>query len=103
MARRHAIIPEEPNLRIPKDAYSFEGFQRWVESDDFPETGRIDYLKGELEIDMSPEDLHTHGAPKAAITATLHHLIAGRLGEVFVDSTRVTSMPRLPPPAPRPL
>jgi Uma2 family endonuclease len=91
MARQHAIILEEQNLRIPKDAFTYDGFQRWVESDAFPETGRIDYLRGDVEIDMSPEDLHTHGVPKAAIAAALHHLIAGRSGEVFVDSTRVTS------------
>ncbi|MFY9826847.1 MAG: Uma2 family endonuclease [Thermoanaerobaculia bacterium] len=91
MARRHAFIGEENNLRIPGYAFTFEGFQRWVESGEFPETGRIDYLQGDIEVDMSPEDLYTHGIPKTAICAALHLLVAGRLGDVYVDSTRVTS------------
>src|SRR5436305_14472180 len=91
MARRHAVLIEENHLRIPADAFTFEGFQRWGESGDFPDTGRIDYLQGEIDVDMSPEDLYTHGIPKAAICAALHLLISARRGGVDVDSARVTS------------
>lgn len=91
MARRNAIIFEE-NLRIPEDALSFDGFQRWAESDGFPETGRIDYLEGNVEVDMSPEDLYTHGAVKTAITSKLHQLVEDNdLGNVFTDRSRVRS------------
>jgi Uma2 family endonuclease len=91
MARRHAIFFEE-NFRIPEDAFTFEGFQRWVDSKQFPETGRIDYLEGDVEVDMSPEDLFTHGAPKTAIASKLHVLVAeAGLGNVFTDSTRLGS------------
>ncbi|MFL6199977.1 MAG: Uma2 family endonuclease [Thermoanaerobaculia bacterium] len=90
MAREHAIIFEE-NFEIPLHALTFEGFRRWVHSPEFPETGRIDFLDGDIEVDMSPEDLHTHGIVKVAITHTLHGLVAGRLGEVFSDRTRVVS------------
>jgi hypothetical protein len=75
MARRHAIIDEE-NLRIPEDALTFEGFERWIDSGEFPETGRIDYLEGDVEVGMSPEDLYTHGTPKTAISSKLHVLVA---------------------------
>jgi Uma2 family endonuclease len=90
MAREHAIIFEE-NFEIPLDALTFEGFRQWVHSSEFPETGRIDFLDGDIEVDMSPEDLHTHGIVKLAIASTLHHLVAGRLGEAFTDRTRVVS------------
>jgi Uma2 family endonuclease len=91
MARRHAIIFEE-ELRIPEEAFTFEGFQRWVESEEFPETGRIDYLGGDIEVDMSPEDLFTHGAVKTAITSKLHALVAEEeIGHVFSDTTRLAS------------
>ncbi len=91
MARRHAIFVEE-NFRIPQDAFSFEGFQGWVDSGEFPDTGRIDYLGGDVEVDMSPEDLYTHAAPKMAIGSKLHVLIAeAELGSVFTDSTRLAS------------
>jgi Uma2 family endonuclease len=91
MARRHAIIDEE-NLRIPEDAFTFDGFQRWIDSGEFPETGRIDYLEGDVEVDMSPEDLYTHGAVKTAITLKLGYLVVeSDLGDVFIDRARVRS------------
>jgi len=91
MARRHAIIDEE-NLRIPEDAYTFEGFQRWIDSGEFPETGRIDYLEGKVEVDMSPEDLYTHGVVKTAISLKLGHLVVeSDLGDMFIDRTRIRS------------
>lgn len=91
MARRHAVIFEE-DLRIPEDAFTFEGFQRWVESEEFPETGRIDYLGGDIEVDMSPEDLYTHSAVKSAISARLHFLVMEHnLGDVFIDRARLGS------------
>lgn len=90
MARQHAIIFEE-SFQIPMDALTFEGFRQWVHSPDFPETGRIDYLDGDIEVDMSPEDLHTHGIVKVALSSALHTLVAGKLGEVFSDRARVVS------------
>jgi Uma2 family endonuclease len=91
MARRHAIIFEE-NLRIPEDAFTYEGFQRWTESADFPETGRIDYLEGNVEVDMSPEDLYTHSAVKTVVATKLQQLVGETdLGDVFIDRARVRS------------
>jgi Uma2 family endonuclease len=91
MARERAIDFEE-SFAIPPDASTFGGFERWAASAAFPETGRIDFLAGDVEVEMSPEDLHTHGIVKGAIHAALHTLFADlELGEVFTDSTRVTS------------
>jgi Uma2 family endonuclease len=91
MARERAVLIAE-NLRIPKEALTFEGFRKWVHTPEFPETGRIDYLAGDVEIDMSPEDLHTHGTVKVAITLGLGPVvIEPEIGEMFVDRTRVVS------------
>jgi Uma2 family endonuclease len=91
MARERATSFEE-SFAIPPDASTFGGFERWAASAAFPETGRIDFLAGEVEVERSPEDLHTHGIVKGAFHAALHTLFAEReLGEVFTDSTRVTS------------
>lgn len=78
MARAHAIIFEE-SFQIPVDALTFEGFRRWVHAREFPETGRIDYLDGDLEVDMSPEDLHTHCTVKLAIAGALNAVSIPRL------------------------
>lgn len=91
MARRHAIIAEE-NLRIPEDASTYDGFLRWSESDEFPETGRIDYLGGEIDVDMSPEDLYTHSAVKTAVALTLGSLIVeSDIGDLFIDRAQIRS------------
>jgi Uma2 family endonuclease len=91
MARRHAIILEE-NLRIPGDAFSYEGFQRWADSKAFPENGRIDYLAGDIDVDMSPEDLYTHSAVKTAISLKVGALVVETdLGDMFIDRARVRS------------
>jgi Uma2 family endonuclease len=91
MARRHHRVEEE-SFPIPPNAHTFEGFWRWLESDEFPESGRIDFLDGEISADMSPEDLQTHGVLKVEIGSKLHALVRERrLGQVFMDSTRVSS------------
>jgi Uma2 family endonuclease len=95
MARRHVIRyvhDDGQDLRIPEEAFSLEGFQRWTESTNFPDSSRIDYLKGNIEIELSPEDLYTHSAPKTAITLTLGRLLVETdLGEIHVDRTRNVS------------
>ena len=63
-----------------------------VARDDFPRRGRIDYVSGQIEIDMSPEDLFMHSTPKTEIAmgiyARVKQMETG--GEVFVDRTRIT-------------
>lgn len=85
------LSPRQDPIRIPAEAGTLDGFRRWAHSPEFPAGGRIDYLAGDLEVEMSPEDLYTHGAPKAEIAAALQELVAraGR-GVVFVDRARVS-------------
>jgi Uma2 family endonuclease len=92
MARNPSILMGEP-LCIPPDAGTLEGFRRWSSGESFPEKGRIDFLDGELEVDLSPEDLYTHGGAKTALAAALYDRVVetGR-GAVYVDCTRVVSV-----------
>lgn len=84
-----AILLEE-QLRIPPIA-SLEDFRRWMRSDEFPENGRIDYVDGHIEVDMSPEDLFCHGTIKTEIQGVLHHCVKQREHlYLFTDCTRVT-------------
>jgi Uma2 family endonuclease len=82
----------EDELLIPAGVGSLEVFRDWMLSDSFPERGRIDYLQGTVEVDMSPEELQSHGVLKSAL-----HVYIGRvvqdlgLGQVFVDRARFTS------------
>jgi Uma2 family endonuclease len=79
------------DLEIPFVA-SLEAFRKWARSDDFPDRGRIDYLAGRIEVDMSPEDYYSHGGLKVEVIRVLGHLIkAGDLGDLRSDRTRVSS------------
>ena len=88
MARERAVLFEEK----PSPPMTFEGFRLWAGSPEFPETGRIDFLAGDVEVELSPEELFSHGLVKGAIFAGLHDLLSALdIGEAFTDSTRYTS------------
>lgn len=84
--------PEAEILRIPRQVRDLAGFRAWAASDSFPERGRIDYLAGRIEVEMSPEELNTHGLVKSEIGAVLHFLVTrtGR-GEIYIDRGRISS------------
>jgi Uma2 family endonuclease len=87
---RNVFLTE--SIRIPQQARDLAGFRAWAVSSRFPENGRIDFLAGDLEVDMSPEDLHTHGLVKSEIATLLHSKVThGGLGEVYIDRARVSS------------
>ena len=84
-----AILIED-ELEIPA-IQDLEDFRRWATAEDFPETGRIDFVAGRIEVDMSPEELHTHGKPKTELVIVLGERIRSRqLGELYTDRTRVS-------------
>ncbi len=78
---------------IPPGIETLADFRRWALSDDFPETGRIDYINGRIEVDMSPEDLFTHGTLKSQLLSKLQFR-ADELQSGFVvcDRTRVSEV-----------
>jgi Uma2 family endonuclease len=82
----------EDVVEIPLNLDSLEGFRRWTQSPGFPASGRIDFIGPRIEVDMSPEDLFSHGTLKTEMVTVLNGRIkrAG-LGYVFTDSTRVSS------------
>ncbi len=71
---------------------SLAEFRAWALSDGFPERGRIDYIGGRIEVDMSPENLFFHGSIKTEVVGELRDVVrsAGG-GYLFSDRTRVSS------------
>ena len=71
---------------------SLAEFRAWALSDDFPERGRIDYIGGRIEVDMSPENLFFHGSIKTEVVGELRDVVrsAGG-GYLFSDRTRISS------------
>jgi Uma2 family endonuclease len=88
---RAVIVLAPGETEIPAGIFDLAGFRRWAHSAAFPESGRIDWLGGRLEVDLAPEDLQTHGSPKSTIAAKLTGLIQEkRLGHVYIDRGRLT-------------
>ena len=78
-------------LEIPPISNGLTGFRHWAASDQFPEVGRIDFIADRIEVDMSPEDLHTHGAPKTELIVVIGTRVRERsLGELYTDRARVS-------------
>lgn len=76
------------------DIRSLADFRRWALSDEFPERGRIDYIAGRIEVDMSPETFFSHGGLKGEIHGTLLQLVKRLdLGYLRTDRTRISSVP----------
>jgi Uma2 family endonuclease len=88
------VVSFEEQVEIPLDIRSLEDFRRWALSDEFPQRGRIDYLGGRIEVDMSPEDLYCHGKLKVEFVSALDQIVKQQdLGDLFTDATRTSSVP----------
>jgi len=86
-----ATLVLEEQVEIPLGLTSLSEFRRWAASDAFPERGRIDYLQGRIDVNMSPEDLHTHGKLKSEIARVLTGRVKrDDLGEPYIDRARVS-------------
>jgi len=86
-----AILQQEP-LIIPAGINDLARFREWSLSGEFPQEGRIDYLRGKIEVDMSPANVQRHGNCKSVIGVCLGALIRERdLGQFFIDQTRVSA------------
>ncbi len=82
----------DEQIEIPLDIQSLADFRGWALSEKFPETGRVDFVVGRIEVDMSPEDLYCHGALKVELIRVLSQLLKSeQLGDLFTDRARVSS------------
>jgi Uma2 family endonuclease len=84
----------EHDVEVPLDVGTLEGFRRWALSDGFPESGRVDFINGKIEIDMSPENAFTHGTPKIKLIQVLSAIVENdEAGYLFSDRMRWSSQP----------
>src|SRR5207244_1196321 len=66
--------------------------RRWATSDKFPRQLRATFLKDELLIDMSPEDLSQHIEIKSTFTGVLYRLCRKtNIGRFFPDRTLLSN------------
>jgi hypothetical protein len=80
------FIDEMNEISVPSWVVDLESFRRWADADDFPDQFRIWYLKGEVRIDMSKEQLFSHLAIKNEFAFVLTGLAKGeKLGRFWPD------------------
>jgi Uma2 family endonuclease len=85
-------LPPTLHVTVPESARTLAGFREWAASDEFPESGKISYLAGELFIDMSPENLDTHNQVKEAVNSVLGPLVRKLdLGKYCPDGLWITN------------
>lgn len=91
IAMATSVVFEE-QVEIPLDLRNLAAFRVWALSDGFPQQGRIDYVAGRIEVDMSPEDFFCHGTLKTEIVGALYRRVKrAQLGHLVTDCTRISS------------
>ena len=92
MASLATSIVFEEQVEVPLTIGSLADFRRWATSDEFPETGRIDFIEGRIEVDMAPEDFFCHGTLKSEIAGVLSYKVKySKLGYLLIDRGRVSN------------
>jgi len=86
------LINESFQVTVPDWVVDLESFRRWADADDFPDSGRVCYLKGEVWVDMSKEQVFTHTRVKGRIYSALDALTtAEELGICLPDGPRLSN------------
>jgi Uma2 family endonuclease len=86
------FLNESLKVSIPDWVVDLESFRRWADADDFPEDGRVWFLKGEVYVDMSKEQVFTHGLVKTEIAGVLSPLAkAERRGFFLTDGVLLSN------------
>jgi Uma2 family endonuclease len=87
------FVNESDQVSIPEWVTDLDSFRRWADSEDFPETGRICYLNGEVWVDMSREQLITHVEVKTEIAGVLRRLVkTERMGRFLGDGVLLSNV-----------
>jgi Uma2 family endonuclease len=85
------VILQAENVIVPQEVVDLGSFHAWAGSDTFPERGRIDFLSGEIWIDMSEEQLFSHVRVKGEFCRVLTNLEREhRQGFYLVDGARIS-------------
>jgi Uma2 family endonuclease len=86
------LVVEREAVTIPGWVDDLESFRRWARSEEFPETGRICYLEGEVWVDISKEQFFSHNQVKNEFNITLGGLIKTiRVGRYIPDGMLLTN------------
>jgi Uma2 family endonuclease len=74
------------SLKIPEWVRDLKSYRTWAHSEDYPQTGWISFLDGEIWIDMNLEEFFTHNQVKSSYWGTFYGLLDNHeLGQFVPD------------------
>src|SRR5262245_66537730 len=80
------IFGQALRVSLPDQVRDINAFRRWAGTADLPDEARVWWLKGEVWVDMSGEQLFPHVGVKTEVTSILHGLTRReKLGRYFTD------------------
>jgi len=83
----------EEKVRVPGWVQDLASFRQWAHSEESPERGTISYLKDEVWVDTSKEQLYSHNQVKGEISSVLTVLVKkNRLGIFFPDGVLLSDV-----------
>src|SRR5438552_15609246 len=81
-----SVTNGDETVTVPEWVRDLASFRRWVQSPEVPEKARIQYLAGEVWIDISKEQVFTHLRVKHKMTFALEAFVEdNKLGAIFPD------------------
>lgn len=87
------MITDDVHLEIPEWVTNLAAFRQWTDEEDFPEKGKIWWLRGKVWADMSKEQLYSHNLVRTEITSVLYFISKkAKSGRVFSDGARLTNV-----------
>jgi Uma2 family endonuclease len=86
------LITEDVYLDIPEWVTNLAAFRRWTDEPDFPEKGKIWWLRGKVWADMSNEQIFSHLEVKSEFITVLRTLVkSADLGCMWTDGLLLTN------------
>src|SRR5262245_10107321 len=83
----------DEHIEVPDWVSDLESFRRWSDGDAYPETGQVSFLKGDVWVDMSKEQLFFHNDIKGEFTMVLRGLVkTDRLGRYLTDGAFLSNI-----------
>lgn len=88
------VATSEATIEIPDWVQDFDSFRRWADEDQFPEQGRISFIRGKILVETAIEQLFTHNDIKAELTLVLRTLAKQKVpGRYFTDGAFFSNEP----------
>jgi len=83
------VVVGENQVDIPAWVADFPSFRRWLDSEDFPEQGKVCFINSRVWVDLSMEEFFEHGQVRTEIGAVLHRLVKdAKFGRFAPEGTR---------------